>query len=547
MICSHCLRENPEEAAYCAGCGRKTDDDGTPWTLDEVIAAPASELAQSDPVGSHPFAEPAALAPAPEPSAAPAPASPAVVPAATRAAPAAAAIAPGAPAPAAEPKRRVKPTVWVAIAAVLIAVTAVGIPPLVRELRFRSNSEALTSDDPAARADAAAALAQSKDSRAVDLLAEAMADEAQEVREAAGEGLVGFGTAAIGTCVPLLEGDDPEARMGAIEVVLRLGDQSAVEPLCDLVDDTSVDAATRKAAIAALVELSSAAEADGHPSVAGLELIPHLIGVVDDKNESVRLAAIEGLERFPSSQAVPSLVAAFRTSTPKTRKAAGKTLQAVGGASVYPLMCCASDSRVSREAIALVRRIGPTHADQVVRAVRHKSAAVRKAAIGVLVGYRYKQSDAIGALTLRLRKDPDPKVRAAAAEALGVFDASSTDDLLFTTLCKDSNKTVRAAAATALVRIRGAKDRALLYALRDRSTAAVANLYKRFIRWGESEALDIMCDAVIEHGYPTMVVDYLNCGSSQLDAAARRWCSSHGYRVITSSGGGWSGPRWGGY
>jgi HEAT repeat protein len=536
MICPHCSRKNPEEAAFCAGCGKKIADVGAAWATDALISPEAPEPASPPAEEVQPAVVPVA---APEPvrvSAAPVAApEPVQVSAEPPAPPVERSQAPAATAPV-SPKRRIKPTVWVAVAAVLVAVMALGIPPLVRESRFRSNAGALASADAAARADAAAALAASKDARAVPLLVNAMADDEAEVREAAQDGMVSLGSQAVGTYLPLLKGEDPEARAGAIELALRLGDQGAVEPLCELLDGGSADAATRKAAIDALTELCAAGS--------DIDLLPYLVRAVGDKDEGVRLAAITALRQSQASGGVSSLVTAFRTSTPKTRKAAGEALEAIGGPSVYPLMCCAADPRVSSRAVALVRRIG--EGQEVVRAIQNKNAKVRKAAIGVIVGLRYKESSVISALILRLRKDPDVKVRIAAAEALGVFDASGAGDLLFTTLCKGSNKSLRAAAATALVRIWGAKDRALLYALRDRNTATVANLYKRFIRWGKSETLDIMSDAVMEHGYPTMVVDYLNCGSSQLDAAARRWCSNHGYRVITSSGSGYGGPHWGG-
>lgn len=435
--------------------------------------------------------------------------------------------------------RRGKPAIWIAIAAVLVIGLVAALPPTVRAVQFRLNANALRKADTPGRVAAAQALAASKNPRAVPLLAQAMADSDIQVQKAAQDGLLAFGPDAFDMCMSLLGDGDSAACAGAVDVAYRLADERAIEPLCALIEDDSYDAATRASAIQAVASLGASAK-DASP-------VRYLTEAISDKDEDVRVAAIEGLALFNDASSVGPLVTAFASGEQRTSDAAAKTLEALGSPSVYPVMALTADPSTSSRALTLVRRIGPQAADQVVRAIGHKSARVRLAAIGVIVEYNYSEDSAVKALITRLRGDRVVAVRVAAANALGRFKSDAASDYLFTILCKNSNKTLRASAATALVRIWGASDRALLYALRDRNTKTVAKLYKRFIGWGKSEALPIMRDAVLKHGSKAMVLAYLNCGDGTLNKAARRWCSSHGYRVVTRSTGGWSGPRWGGY
>jgi HEAT repeat protein len=431
-----------------------------------------------------------------------------------------------------------KPAIWIAIAAVLVVGLMAG-PPVARAVQFRMNASALTKADAPGRAAAARALAASQNPQALPLLAQAMADSDTQVRKNAQDGLLAFGPAAVDTCVSLLDNRDPVARSGAVEVAYRLADKRAIEPLCTLLKDDSLDAATRTSAIQAVTALGASAS-DATP-------VPYLTEAISDDDEDVRVAAIEGLAGFRDASSVGPLVAAFTTGGQRTSDAAAKTLEEIGSPAVYPLMVSTANPATSGRALSLVHRIGPLAGDQVVRAIGHSNPRVRLAAINTIAGYDYSGGSADSALIARLKNDRVPAVRIAAANALGRFESSAGGDWLFTILCKDGNKALRASAATALVKIRGGGDRALLYALRDRNTKAVAKLYKRFIKWGEPETLPIMSDAVVKHGFKSMVLAYLNCGNSRLDKAARRWCSRHGYRVVRRSGSGWGGARWGGY
>jgi len=514
MICQECGRANPEEAAFCAGCGRPLPVEGFGTAGgDAGSLEPAPLPAAVTPLTVAP-AEPGAVLAAPEP------------------------VVPG-PAQAQARRQWIRLAVWIGAAVALVVVLAVGVPPVFREVRFRMNAAALSNADGPRQAAAAQSLAASKDPRAIPLLALAMADDDFQVRKSAQDGLVSFGPAAFDTCMSLLSEGDPAARPGAIEVARRLGDGRAIEPLCAVLEDHAKDAATRVSVIQAVSALGVSA-GDSSP-------VPYLTTAISDEDEEVRVAAIDGLVGFRDASAVEPLVTAFTTGGQRTSDAAAEALEAIGSASVYPLMCSTADPGNSSRSLALVRRIGPGAADQVARAITHPNARVRMAAISAIVGYNYSEDSAVEALISRLRNDRVVAVRIAAANALGRLKVDASSAPLFTILCKSRNRALRASAAGALVRIEGTGDRVLFYALRDRNTKAVAKYYKRFIRWGRPETLSIMTDALLKHGGKTMALTYLNSGNSRLEKAARRWGSRRGYRVVTRSGGSFSGPQWGGY
>ena len=509
MICQDCGRANPEEAVFCAGCGHSLSVAGF-GAFEEPARSPAA--LDEVPVPTSP-------APAPVP-----PVSAPVVPA---------------PVQTEKPRRPIKPVVWIAVAVVLLGVLAFGVPPVVREVRFRMAAAALRDADWSGQAAAAEWLAESEDPRAIPLLAQAMADDDIQVRVAAQDGLLSFGPAALDSCIALLSGGDPAARLGAIEVARRLDDARCVAPMCTILNDDANDAATRARAIQA-VSVLGVSTGDSSP-------VPHLVRAISDEDEEVRIAAIKGLADFRDDSAVEPLVTCLASGGGRTCDAAAEALEAIGNPSVYPLMCSTANPSTASQALAVVRRIGPDAADQVVQAIEHPNTRVRRAAIETIVDYGYSEDPAVEALLARAREDRVVAVRIAAMNALGRFKADAASDYLFTILFKSRNKALRASAAGALVKIEGTGDRVLYYALRDRSTKAVAKYYKRFIRWGRPETLPIMRDALLKHGGKTMALAYLNSGNSQLYKAAKTWGSRRGLRVVHGSGGSWSGARWGGY
>lgn len=56
------------------------------------------------------------------------------------------------------------------------------------------------------------------------------------------------------------------------------------------------------------------------------------------------------------------------------------------------------------------------------------------------------------------------------------------------------------------------------------------------IKLGIQDSEERLANLLMVYGDKTMAEDYLNCGSSALDAAGRNWASAHGYRIQTGPG-----------
>lgn len=84
----------------------------------------------------------------------------------------------------------------------------------------------------------------------------------------------------------------------------------------------------------------------------------------------------------------------------------------------------------------------------------------------------------------------------------------------------------------------------LLAALKEPDLAVIAGAYSFFIERSEKGSEDALIQALNASDYSkSMAEDYLNCGNSALEAAAREWAWKHGYQITAGGGGGT--VRWG--
>lgn len=85
----------------------------------------------------------------------------------------------------------------------------------------------------------------------------------------------------------------------------------------------------------------------------------------------------------------------------------------------------------------------------------------------------------------------------------------------------------------------------LLAALKEPDLAVIAGAYSFFfIERAEKGSEDALIQALNASDYSkSMAEDYLNCGNSALEAAAREWAWKHGYQITAGGGGGT--VRWG--
>jgi hypothetical protein len=83
----------------------------------------------------------------------------------------------------------------------------------------------------------------------------------------------------------------------------------------------------------------------------------------------------------------------------------------------------------------------------------------------------------------------------------------------------------------------------MLAALKDQDVDVIAGGYRLFIEKGQEGSEGLLIKALDKYGAKEMAEDFLNCGNSLLEDAAKQWADAHGYTIRSGRGGG--GPTWG--
>ncbi len=205
----------------------------------------------------------------------------------------------------------------------------------------------------------------------------------------------------------------PEVRKSAAKALGQIG-SPAVQVLVEALQ--SRDAGIRKMAAQALAQAGPDAK----------EAVPELMDALQDKTSDVRMAAIDALGEMGEEgrEAAPELARLFYDPNVRLRERVRAALTSIGPASVEPLSEALSEQdkiEVRLDAIQMIALFGP--------AAKKALPALRKA------------------LT-----DPDYRIRAAAASALGKMELDGADavpDLL--AALKDKKLAVQSEAVTALM------------------------------------------------------------------------------------------------
>jgi HEAT repeat protein len=286
-------------------------------------------------------------------------------------------------------------------------------------------------------------------------------------------------------------------RLEAVQALATRGDASSVPALAEATSDADPDVAL--AAIGALADIG------GPRAVDAVLAIAATVPQSDDFVAADRfVAAVEALGTLRGADAVARLLELKADEDMDVAAgwlAAHDALEALGIEDIQALASALShpDEAVRLEAITRLGAIGgPAAAKALIGQVGSKTEAIRMAAI-----------DALG-------EAGDPSGTATLVKALG--DAKAF-----------------AAASAALVDIHRDNAKPLLSYLKKKATVKV---YLALIRIGQKGTESALVTALNAYGTKDMAVDYLNCGNTTLEKAARGWASKHGYVVITMPGGG---------
>lgn len=129
-----------------------------------------------------------------------------------------------------------------------------------------------------------------------------------------------------------------------------------------------------------------------------------------------------------------------------------------------------------------------------------------------------------------------------AAWALGKIGTSAVKPLI--AALKDKNSAIKSEVILALEMIGDERAKEFIDSLLEGiDLKKIATDYVSIINKGGKTWLLIL--ALMRHGDLSMATAFLNCGNSKLEEAGLVWAKEHGYMIMSSFGGGGSGPQWG--
>ena len=293
----------------------------------------------------------------------------------------------------------------------------------------------LSDEEATVRRDAAVALGQLGDERAIEPLKATLRDRDEAVRRKA---ISALGRIWMLPQLVRLGDDGATERKDAAAALGQLGNVRAVEPLITALRDSS--AIVRLAATQALGQLGN------------VRAVEPLIAVLDDSDRQVQQGAVEALQCLASS-AIPRLITALQDSDYWfRRRRVAETLAQIGepGSLIEALQ--QDDRHVRRSAAgALVQWGGIQAVEPLINVLRDDDYYVRRRAAEALG--RIGDARAVKPLIEVLKWDDDWRARRAAAEAMGDIGHPSAVESLIAAL-GDDEWPVRWMAAKVLGKMR---------------------------------------------------------------------------------------------
>ncbi len=443
------------------------------------------------------------------------------------------------------------------LAVALLGAVAAGCSASVSELKAKGDVDGLIAvlrgfgDD---ADDAARALGELGDARAVSALTDAIS-AGGETSTAAVDAL---GKLKDATAVPVLTAvladlatTPDEIRAHAAATLGTIGDRTAIPGLLDVASRAGLqDSAVLAAVLDSLATLGPEADrqslealltaASEQPALAdavgrvitgmGPAGAEALVALLPDN--AYRTGATDALVRLGAA-AVGPLVSALVTANDDDFFTLVGVLERIQDPSVATGLAGLLKNDDPEAQVAGIRALalvgGSGAATAIVPMLKSSASEVRMAAIEGLgsLGDQVATDDLV-----KLLKDKDVKVRTAAAKALGELGDRDATKALVAGL-KDAKLSAQAALALAKL-YKDDPDKLLPY-LKAKATVGV---YYGLIRIGADSTIPALVKALNSFGTKDMAVDYLNCGSTKLEDAARAWAKKHGYEVVQQPGGG---------
>ena len=279
----------------------------------------------------------------------------------------------------------------------------------------------------------AEALGEIRDERAVEPLIQALNDENKDVHWGAAEALGEIGgTRVVETFIQFLKDEEYADRNCVVNALGKMKDERAVEPLIHALKDK--DEYVRLEAAEALSEIGDAA-------------VEPLIHVLKDKDWDVRWKAAKALGEIGDERAVEPLIHALKDKHKVVRWKAAVALGEIGDErAVEPLIHALKDKEVRSEAAEALGKIEDERAvEPLIHALKDKDEYVRLKAADALG--KMKDERAVEPF-IHAFKDEDYRIREKAARALIMIGKPAVEHLIYA--LKDKDYWVRKTAARVL-------------------------------------------------------------------------------------------------
>ena len=272
------------------------------------------------------------------------------------------------------------------------------------------------------------------------MLVGALGDQDYRKREDAKIALLKLGRAAVDSLIQGLTHKNSAIRRQSAELLGRIGDSNAVEPLIQLAQsdkEVSVRRATVTALMAigdvralpalvnALGDSDSSVRSDARNAVKNFKeaAIPELINGLKSSNVQVRIDSVFLLADLKATAAVELLIQLVQSDKEiSVRRAGVTTLGTIGDVRALPVLVSAlgdGDPLVRSDARNAVKNFKEATIPELINGLKNNNVQVRLDSISLLV--EMKATAAVEPLMQLVQLDKEGEVRGAAVKALGAI------------------------------------------------------------------------------------------------------------------------------
>lgn len=261
--------------------------------------------------------------------------------------------------------------------------------------------------------------------------------------------------------------------------------------------------------------------------------VSRLIDQMKDKNESKSYTAVQELVKI-GTPAVEPLIAALKDPNDQVRESAVDVLLRIKDPrAIEPLIAVFKDPKpkIRWGAVGAVEQFGTPAVEPLISALTDADALVRMNAAGILD--RLKDPRAVEPLISAL-KDSDSTVRAVAAGALvWIKDPRMVEPLIAVLMNTNDRRDfdLRVHLVATLILF---KDPRVAGALKTVGPVTITEATSDLIRRGEPGSEDALIEVLNKFGDTRTAENFLNCGNSTLEDAARNWATERGFGITTT-------------